>query len=257
MRRIFRGLGFNLTGFKYLAARPRLWKFIVIPLIINLFILTLLMSVYVSYFNTLFGFLSGWLGGIDIAAPAGFWETLLDGFLWFARGLVQILFFVLSVVLIFLAVFLVSSIINSPFYEALSERILILEGRRAETDFLWGNLVRSSVYAVRTESLKAVVLFSVSAMLTLLSLIPLAGLIFAVLNFLFVAFTCAFGLASLPLSIERARLRDILGWAWRHKLLLIGFGLPALIPFLGLFLAGLQVPGGTLLFLHTRSNPAT
>ena len=250
----FKGFSYNFVGFRFFKQHKSLWKFVLLPVCIDLFLLILLMFLYLYFFNDLFHFLTKGLGDIDVVSPQGVWEHTLDGLYWFLRSLLQVVLFVVSVVVIFVSVFLLSQAINAPFYEAMAEKILILKGYREDHPFSIKRMFVESTHALKIEGAKLVFFTSVSIGLLLLSWIPVVGFVFFVLGLLFSAWTFALALCAFPMVIERKSFQDILAWAKVRKLKLIGFGMLSLIPFLGLLLAPFQVVGGTLLFLD-ESKP--
>lgn len=254
MKNFFAGFAFNARGVSYLARRPKLWIYLVIPFCLNALLIVGLLSAYAAYAAPLFTWLAGSLGGLDIADPQGFFSHIGDGLLWVARGLLKIIFFLLSIILIFITGFFVSGFINSPFYENLSEKILILEGAREDKGFSWTEFRRNLLYTMRVEAFKFMVFISLSLLLMLLSFIPVIGVFFGFMQILFTAWLAAFGLSTIPLALNRSGARVTVGWGMSNKLLLVGFGLPSLIPLAGVFLMGLQVPGATLLYLSTTNQ---
>lgn len=256
MSSLLQGLRFNFSGFRYLLARPRLWVYLIIPLFLNALLIIVLLSAYSAYAGPLFAKLAGTLGGLDIVEPQGFFSHIGDGLLWVARGLLKIVFFVLSIVLIFVFGFFISGFINSPFYENLCEKILILEGKRQDAPFTWEKFRKNLIYTLRTEAVKFLVFMTISLTLLVLSFIPVVGVVIGFLQILFTAWLIAFGLCTLPLSLQRTPARQVMRWGRQRKLMLIGFGLPSLIPLIGVMLMGLQVPGATLLFIDQSLEDA-
>jgi len=230
----------------------KLWKFALIPLIINILAFILLVTLYVHYYDDIFLIITKPLGTLDIANPHNFLLHILDGLLWFLRGIFKVLFFLISFIIIFLVVLFLSSLVNAPFYEAMAEKILILKNKREDRPFkfniFWGDLLHS----LKIELFKIIFFFGVAALLFLLGWIPVVGPFFSFLGILFAAWVFAFGLCTFPMVINRDGFRDILTWAKSEKMTLIGFGLPSLIPFVGLLIIHFQVVGGTLLFIDRK-----
>lgn len=254
--KLFSGLSFNLKGMRYFWAERSLWKFAFVPFVINILFLVGLISLYVSFFGPLFEFITSPLGNLDIAEPSNALLHLADAGLWFLRYVLMIVFAFISLVVIFLSVFFLSMIINSPFYEAMAERVLELKGIRQEQAFSWKRLTSDLVFSLKIESFKFVFFLGVSAVLFILSLIPGIGLVFSFLGLFFTAWVFAFGVASYPLMLNHESFGNMLRWGRKHSFSLLGFGLPALIPLAGFFLAPFQVVGGTLLSVSFIQAPA-
>lgn len=246
---LFKGFSYNFIGFRYFKNHKPLWKFVVLPLCLDFFLLLLLMALYLYFFNDLFLFLTGSLGNIDVASPDGFLEHILDGVFWVLRHLLKLVLFLVSVVVIFVSVYLLSQLINAPFYEAMAEKILILKGKRQDYPFSIKRMLSESTHAFKIEGFKLLFFTSVSILLALMAWIPVVGFVFFIFGLFFSAWTFAFALCAFPMVLEKQSFSNILTWAKKRKLKLIGFGLFAMIPFVGLILAPFQVVGGTLLYL--------
>lgn len=249
MKDFLSGLSYNFTGLKYFLSHKILWKYAVLPLIINFFLLIALVSLYVAFFENIFLYISKPLAGIDIANPQGALWHILDGLLWAVRGFFTVFIFLTALVLIFVSVFFLGSIVNAPFYETLSEHVQMLEGKLPPQPFRWNFFLAAVVYALKLEGVKFLLFVLVSGALFLLSWIPVLGVVFSVLGFFFTAWLFAFGICTYPMVLKRLPLSEIFSWGLKRKSMLIGFGLPSVIPFLGLLIANFQVVGGTLLFL--------
>lgn len=250
MKDFLSGLSYNFTGLKYFLSHKNLWKYAIIPLVINFLLLILLVSLYVSFFDNIFLYISKPLAGIDITNPQGALWHVLDGLLWVVRGLFTLFIFLVALVLIFVSVFFLGSVINSPFYESLSEHVQIMAGRLPPQPFRWNFFLAAIIHSLKLEGLKFLLFILVSGVLFFLGWIPVVGIIFSVLGFFFTAWLFAFGICAYPMILKRLPLSEIFSWGLKRKSLLIGFGLPSVIPFVGLLIANFQVVGGTLLYLE-------
>lgn len=249
MRDFLSGLSCNFTGLKYFLSHKTLWKYAIIPLVINFFLLIVLVSLYVAFFENIFLYISKPLAGIDIVNPQGALWHVLDGLLWVVRGFFTVFIFLMALVLIFVAVFFLGSVINSPFYEALSEHVQMLEGRLPPQPFRWNFFLAAILHSLKLEGVKFLLFILVSGVLFLLSWIPAIGIVFSVLGFFFTAWLFAFGICTYPMVLKRLPLPEIFSWGLERKSMLMGFGLPSVIPFVGLLIVHFQVVGGTLLYL--------
>lgn len=250
MRKIFEGLGYNASGLKYFFSHSALWKFSLIPLLINLLSLILMVTLYLRSFGEIFAFISSPLGSIDIVDPQAWYLYIADGGLWFVRNLLMVVFFVMALVVIVVFAYFLSSFINAPFYEMMVEKILIMEGRSQEVPFSFKHFKMNLFHSLKIEMFKLIFFVSISVCLVLLSFIPVVGTLFSILGFFFAAWTFAFGLCGFSMVLKRTPFRNMLRWGLSNKLLLIGFGLPAMIPFVGMLMMSFQVVGGTLLSIN-------
>lgn len=250
MTNFFSGIGFNLKGFRYFLAHRNLWKFAFLPLLLNSLLLILMLSLYLNYFNEIFAFITSPLDQVDVIDPQGFLWKIADVSLWFVRNLLMVVFFVLAMIAIVVIVYFLGSMVNAPFYEMMVEKILIVEGRRTEVPFTFKRFGLELLHSLKIEIFKLTLFVGGSALLFVLSFIPVVGFAFSLAGFFFASWTFAFGLSSIAFVLEHASFGKMFKWASSRKFLLIGFGLPALIPFVGILLMNFQVVGGTLLYLQ-------
>jgi uncharacterized protein involved in cysteine biosynthesis len=249
MSRFLSGLGYNLTGMRYFLAHRRLWKFAILPLLINLSIFAGLFTLYIAHFSEIMALGERVVAGLSVPSPAGVWLHILAGLYWLLRALFAATFFLLTLILVFLSAALLSQLISANFYEAMSERILITEGYLPESPFALKRALLNMTHALMIEGEKFALFAITTVIMLALTLLPVVGSAFAILQLLITSWIFAFGLSTFPLVKERASFRSIVQWGWQRKLLLTGFGLPAIVPFLGLLITSFQVTGGTLLFL--------
>ncbi|EKD52321.1 MAG: hypothetical protein ACD_62C00058G0007 [uncultured bacterium] len=252
IKNLFIGLGYNFKGFGFFITNRTLWKFAIIPLFINLLALILLIALYVSHFGDIFAFITKPLGSLDITAPNGFFWHLADGLFWFLRFGLKIVFFALSFVLIFMLVFILSGLVNAPFYELLAEQVLTLKNEWVERPFQLKSFLTEMGHSLKIELCKLVLFVALSLMILVLSSVPVIGVFFGLIGIVFAAWFFAFGLSSFPLVLQRKSFKDILGWAWQNNMLLTGLGLPATIPVVGMLFLHFQVIGGTLLYIDHK-----
>jgi CysZ protein len=253
MFKLIQGFGYNARGLRYFFRHKSLWKFAFIPLLLNLLSLIFFISLYTHFYDDVFRFLLTPFGQLDVVNPQNFWQHALDVAYWVLRAFLQVLIFVISFLLIVICVYLLSLIVNGPFYEILSERVLMLEGARQEKTFAFKVFFQEILHALKVEVFKVSFFIVITVCLFALSWIPIAGFLFTILQFFFTAWFFAFGVCIYPLVLERVPVKGIFSWGRHHKLHLIGFGLPALVPFLGLLLMNFQVIGGTLLYLEKKN----
>lgn len=254
MRDFFLGLSYNMIGLRYFLKNKTLWKYAFIPFVLNILGLILCVSLYLWYFEDIFAFLSKPLGGIDIVNASGFWWSTLDSVLWMVRNVFKIFIFILSLLFIFVLVYLASTVVNSPFYEMMAEKILVLQGARADQPFQFKRLGAEIAHSLKIQMAKLILFVAITLALTFLSWIPMMGILFSIVQFFFTSWIFAFSICTFPFVINKKPFAQILKWAWQHKMSFIGFGLPSLIPFLGLLLMSFQVAGGTLLTLEKQGQ---
>lgn len=254
MNNFFKGLSYNMVGMRYFFANRSLWKFAIIPTVINFFALVLLIAFFVGYFNDVFALLIKPLGGLDVSDPHGFWLHLADGVLFVVRVLLEVILFLIALVVIVIAVFILSMIVNGPFYEMLAEKIILLKGNTPEAALKLSSWAHNFFTSFKTELKKALFFIGATICLFILSFIPVIGVVFSVSIFLFSAWMFAFSLCTYPLVIERKSFGEILRWGLKRKMLLLGLGLPSLVPFVGLIIMFFQVTGGTVMYFDITNS---
>lgn len=252
MKSIFRGFGYNIKGWRYFFTHKTLWKFALIPFILNVLFFALVLFLYFHFYDDVFAALFKPFAKWDLENPQGFWQNVFDGAYWFLRLLIQAVVFVISFLLILMSVYLASLVVNGPFYELLSEKVLVLHGEHKDKPFLFKEFFLELKHSSKIEIAKVVVFAVVTLIFFLLSWIPIIGLVATALQFAFSAWFFALGICAYPLVLQRLPTREIFKWGMTHKSLLFGFGLPSLIPFVGLLLMNFQVVGGTLLYMENR-----
>lgn len=247
MNRLLKGLKFNISGLSYLGRHRELWRFILIPWFINTAFFVVLIVLYVSFFSEIFAIIAAPLAKLAISQTTGFFWQVLDSLLWLVRGILSILLVCLSLIVMFVLVFMISALVNSPFYEAMADRIV---GAQAPARSPLFNLAHS----LKIELYKFSLFLSLFAVFFALSFLPGIGIFFLLLSYVFSAWAFAFGLATYPMVSGRAGFSQMLAWGRAHGVELVGFGLPATIPLFGLLILPLQVVGGTLLYQDLEAS---
>lgn len=239
MSMFFAGLLYPLRAFALLFRMPRLWPFVLLPILINLVIggtiYAGLLVAGLSQIDALMQGLPGWLAGI---------EWLLSGLLivglLLATGFVLVRFGV---------------VLGSPFYGRLSE---LLETAQLGTapptaPFSIGSVLRDLGRALLFElkKLALALLFLVPTLL--LNLIPVAGSVLAIIAQIAVGVTITcLDFFDSPLERRRLRFREKLAAIRRSLPASAGFGLVCLglvsIPLINLLAVPLCVTAGTLFF---------
>jgi uncharacterized protein involved in cysteine biosynthesis len=248
----FTGISYSFKGFSLFSKNRTLWKFALIPLLINILSLILLLTLYFHYFSDIFSFITTPLGTLDITTPENIFWHILDGLLWVLRFLMKALFFLFSFILIFVVIFIVSSIINAPFYELLTEKILVLHNDLEDKPFQLKTFLIELKHTFAIESYKLLVFASIAIVLFIGSLIPLIGPFFTLLGFFFAAWVFAFGLCTYPMLIKKNSFKEMISWALNNKGLLIGFGMLSTIPIIGILTIHFQVAGSALIHMNRK-----
>jgi CysZ protein len=235
----FLGLRYYAAGFSFLNEHRRLYRYIAIPLLINLLLFAGIVALCLHFQESMLGF-------IDRDWDSGFMQWVMNALYWLCYALLLLLNILLSLIL----TMLLSMIVNSPFYEVLSEKVenIYLGG---DFDEPWSfHYVVNNILVPLKESIKLVLFESfVMALLFGFSLFTggigsvifgLAGVWFAALSF--------FDITMARKGYSLAEKRRFMG---ANPGFTLGFGTPAyFIPFIAPF----AVVGATLGFLKSMAK---
>lgn len=251
------GNGFSalVRGFIFLAGRPRLWIWAILPTVINLLLLGLMVGVCFHYYGDLYSWLVAHLGLTEIASPQGFWQHVLSGLI-FAAGLVlKALIVLLTLVLLLLVTYALSFVVAGPFNDALSERVETALTGAEPPPFAFSKFVADLWRTIRVELVKAGILLAIPVALFVVSFIPVVGgPLYLLLTFVFGAWDLGFSYADLPYGRRAAPFRTRWAFARQHRWALMGLGAGFAIPFFALIFAAPMVAGGTILFVSKGAD---
>lgn len=232
------GPAYLLKGLR-LIARPALWPYVAIPLLIN-----------VILFGLLLWFAAGEFGGlVDRLLPAlPHWLAWLGWLLW-------LLFALLAGVAVFFTFSLLANIVGAPFNGLLAEATeRLLTGADAPAGGSLQQALRETPRALRDE-LRKLGYFALWALpLLLLSWVPGANLAAPLLWTLFSAWMLALEYADYPLGNHGLRFDEQRRMLRGRPLLALGFGgaalFAAMVPLLNLIVMPAAVAGATQLWVE-------
>jgi len=227
-----RGFFYPFAGGRFLARTPRLWKYVLVPFLINTLVFSLAVWLGLDFFNN----------QVEAMIPGGdawYWAVLYY-FLWVVAVL-------LTAVLVFFSFTVVGNLIASPFNDLLSEKTeLVLRGSAEGVSFSLKEIGRILI----DESKKLVVFVLGMILLLLLNFIPGIGtLIYSVLSFLFTVYFLAIQYTSYVFGRKGQGFREQRRFIAGRNFMAFGFGTGVLcllaIPFLQFFCIPLAVVGAT------------
>lgn len=227
-----RGFFYPFAGGRFLMKTPRLWKYVLIPFLINTLVFSLAVWLGLDFFN----------GQVEAMIPSGdawYWAVLYY-FLWVLAAL-------LTAVLVFFSFTVVGNLIASPFNDLLSEKTeLAVRGRAEGVPFSMKEIGRILI----DESKKLVVFVVGMVLLLLLNFIPGFGtVIYSVLSFIFTVYFLAIQYTSYVFGRKGQGFRDQRRFISGRNFMSFGFGIGVLcllaIPFLQFFCIPLAVVGAT------------
>jgi CysZ protein len=222
-------------GFDFVARRKRLWRWVAIPLLLNLVLVAA----------------AGW-AWIEIVVP-WFAGLIPGGEGWLAasgRFLVKLLAYVATLPLVLGIYIVAANLVGGPFYEVLCEQVeREVMGQRFDEPGP-RHLLRMFVDGIRVE-LGNLVVTVVGGIIAILCPLVIPG-IGATVSLVIGWFLAGFGFVAYPFDRRALSLRRKLSFALRHLPATLGLGLAVslmLIPIVTLpFAAPCAVAGAALLF---------
>ena len=239
MHRFISGALYPLYATAVLARAPRLWRYVLIPLLLNFLVGVTL------YATLLFAGLSA-IDSLVAGLPA--WATFLD-------ALLRILLII--GLLIFTGFVLVrfGVVLGAPWYTQLSAELELLRGGLPMPEQSAGLLtaLRDLSRALAFEFRKLLLVLAIGALLLLLNLLPVGGPLLATAGWIALGATITcLDFFDYPLERRLLSFRAKLGLIRRSFPASAGFGLACLglvsIPFVNLLSIPLCVAAGTLFF---------
>lgn len=225
------GIAAPFRGLAFLNAHPKLWSWVIAPLVVNLLLCG-------SMVWLMAGQLDSWIPDMTEA-----WPAWID---WLRVGLGWVIgFAVWSVALGAAAILTVvlSGLVNSPFYDLLSEKVEAAHFGRKDPGRPLAAMLGDIVRSLGTSLSLLLRYVAVMAVLLLLSFVGIGAPLFMIAGWYYA------GLAQIDLTLARklypAGKRT--GWARGHLALVLGLGvpvafLPPLLPF--------GIVGATLTYLE-------
>jgi CysZ protein len=237
MRRLIQGALYPFYAFGLLAHTPRLWRYVLLPILVNIVVgATLYIGLLLAGLRVIDGFVAG-LPTWAVALGA-LLRVLLIVILLIATGFVLVRFGV---------------VLGSPWYTRLSGELEQLRGAPALPDQGTGlpAALRDLSRALAFELRKLLLVLAIGALLLLLNFIPVIGQVLATAGWIALGATITcLDFFDYPLERRLLRFRDKLGVIRRSFPASAGFGLVCLglvsIPLVNLLSIPLCVAAGTL-----------
>jgi CysZ protein len=168
---------------------------------------------------------------------------------WVYLHVVKFFLYVIVLVVMFYTFIVLSNILASPVYDYISTRYERVHYQNASRDQAAFS-VKGVLTVMKEEVKKALLMLFIPLSLLL---IPVVG---TVLSFIVAGVFIAWDYIDFSLSRDYPLLKDRIKAVWRYKLVLLGFGCPLLIPFLGLIIMPFAILGSTKLYFdRMRETP--
>lgn len=222
-----RGMRGHADGLRYAFARKSLLPLIALPFVITILLFAAGFYAFSAYSDAMLAYF--WNPPAD---AAGFFGALA----WVWTHVVKYFLYLVLFVMTYFLFMVAANVIASPFYDVISKRIM--PGESGEG---------MGIFRVILEELKKALF--VLAIPLLLLVIPVIGQILSPIAAMTVL---AWDFLDFSLSRERPDFKGRLGYVRRRMFLLLGFGVPLVIPILNILLFPFAIVGATLLF---RDDP--
>jgi len=233
-----RGASYVLRGFK-LIRTPRILRFVLIPLLVNIVLFAGLIAYGINEFAQLTEWLLSFL-------PE--WLTWLKWLLWPVFALIAMLF-------VFYLFTPIANLIGAPFNSLLAEKLeLHLNGEQPASDQAWSQLIRDIPKTLISELNKLGYLLLWTIPLLILLMIPGLNLLAPFVWFIFGAWMLALEYCDYPMANHHLEFRKVRRVLKQHKPLGLGFGSAVLlvttIPVINFLAMPVAVAGATALWVE-------
>ena len=199
--RIVHSFLFIVDGFAVLRRYPDLWKWVYIPVAINLLLFFALFSFGLGQIVIWTQAVTSWL----ISPYVGFW------YFFIYYPLLAIFFFAFSVATLYV-VFILSTIIAAPFNSLLAEHVLIRLQKQSDQPFQFWPWLKLTGRMFFLSLIKAVIFLVLGLMIFVFSLIPILNLI----SVFFVLLIIVYDFADYSFEAMGWGLRQRFRFFWNH-----------------------------------------
>lgn len=238
-----KGFWLPFNSFFYVKRHPRLYPFIVLPVLINVVSFCLVIYFGFDFYRNL----------VMSRVPQG------DAWYWLIlHYFLMLLAIIVVLVFVFFTFAVVGSLLASPFNEVLSEKTALLLGESApEEPFSIAAFLRSAGKSMLTESKKIGVFLLGMVLLLLLYLLPLLGaMLYPILSVVWTAFFLVMEYTGYVFTRKGLSFKEQRQIVYRNAPLMSGFGLGLFcllaIPFLQFFCIPLGVVGAVRLLAEAN-----
>lgn len=227
------GLRFHIRGIRFGLGHLSFLILSIVP-----FLITLGLYIFAFYIFTLYADdLLRMVWYVDTGESSSYVGWLY----WAYLHVVKFFIYLILLVVMFYAFIVFSNILASPVYDYISTRYERDHYQNATPEQAASHA--KGVLSVMKEEVKKAMLMLVVPLPLLL--IPVVG---AILSFFVAGVFIAWDFIDFSLSRDYPLLKDRIKAVWRYKFVLLGFGCPLLIPFLGIILMPFAILGSTKLY---------
>ncbi len=216
MKNFILGFSYAFSGFSWIL-RPKIRRFVYIPLAINILLFALALGLLGKYAPL---WVANWLGDKDS------WWTL---FQWLYDILIPVLTWLAYAVMALIVYFTFSSVANliaAPFNAQLAKAV---EQRLAGKDIAYTDmpLMKEITITVKNELVKLLRFISIAALLCVLLVIPGLNLIFPLAWFIFMAYSLSLQYIDYPMANHQLFYKEQRALLAQNRMQRLGFGVAA------------------------------
>ncbi len=227
------GWRFHIRGIRFGIGHPSFLILSIAP-----FLITLALYIFAFYVFTLYADdLLRMVWHVETGKSSAYVGWLYGAYLY----VIKFFLYLIVLVVMFYTFIVVSNVLASPVYDHISTRYEHLHYQNASPQQA-ASPARGVLTVMKEEVKKALLMLVIPLPLLL---IPAVG---TVLSFIVAGVFIAWDYIDFSLSRDHPLLKERIKAVWRYKLILLGFGCPLLIPFLGLIIMPFAILGSTKLY---------
>ncbi len=250
------GMAYFFRGFSFFVRHPRLWRYAIVPWLINLSMMLIFAVLVVRHFGAVVDLAAQVIPDIEVSH---WYQQILVAMLSGVKAAI-VLAIGLTFVLVGYVVFLIIGFaVAGPFNDALSRRVEELQRGTRGSDSTHVGVLAELRYSLVDQFRRLGLYVVCQAILFPINLIPIVGsLLYATLSFVISSLFIGFEFVDHSMSRRRFTFSQKQAILRQHWLLIATFGVSLfvvfLIPLMNLVLLPLGVTGGTLLYADLEAS---
>jgi CysZ protein len=235
------GWRFHIRGIRFGFGHPSFLILSIVPFLITLALYSFAFYMFALYADDLLRMI--W------HVEAGEFSPYVGWLYGVCLYVIKFFLYLIVLVVMFYTFIVVSNVLASPVYDYISKRYEQVHYQNASREQATSS-AKGMLTVMKEEVKKAMLMIAIPLPLLL---IPVAG---TVLSFIVAGAFIAWAYIDFSLSRDYPLLKDRIKAVWRYKFILLGFGCPLLVPFLGLIIMPFAILGSTKLYFdRMRETP--
>jgi len=257
MPRFFESFAYPFKGVGYLTRHKPLYKYVSIPMIIDLILSLALLYLLLTKTPEAVSFLMSWVESFTTGFT-GFWTTALEWILKGAGYVLIVAMWIMIIILFPLILTLFSALVDPVFRGIIYSKTRGMEGYPEKSFTTTGTLIKA-LRTIFTELKKIMLYIALSLIFLLLNIVPVGGsLLYLIFQFLLSALFIGWEFLSPYLEEQKMSFGDQFRFVRKNKKSVIGFGTSAalllLIPIAQAFFLSTHTIGGALLSIRLEKG---